>query len=410
MIRMLHFADFHLGMENYGRVNAESGLNSRVHDFLKRLDEVFHYARHNEVDLVVFAGDAFKNRTPNPTLQREFARRIRQMSDHCPVVLLVGNHDLAATVTRASSLEIYDTLAVPGVVLGDDYNLHTISTKNGTAYVGTAPYPVKARILDDEAAHTRTAQETDDLFKHTISRALMELADQARQAPDGAPRVLVGHFTVGGARFGSEREVMLGSDVMVSLGDLDDSAWDYVALGHIHKHQCLTNGKRTPIVYSGSLERIDFGEEGEPKGFCWVELERGQTRWQFQQVGSRPFLTLRADLRESTDPMGDALSVIYRADVEDAIVRMYLQLNVEDEGRVESRRLYAALYERGANMVATIKKEVVREDRARLGDLPESLTPLQLVERYFAARSISRERTDQLLERAKGIFEQADWS
>ena len=408
MIRMLHFADFHLGMENYGRVQPETGFSSRVHDFLKRLDEVFDYGRQNEVDLVVFAGDAFKNRTPNPTLQREFARRIRQMSDHCPVVLLLGNHDVATSSSRASSLDIYQTLAVPSVLLGDEYKLHNVETKSGAAIVGTVPYPIKARLLTEDEDHALDSQAQTERFQTTVSQMLSELTDQARRAPERLPRVLVGHFTVSGARTGSEREVMLGSDVTVSLGDLDDPAWDYVALGHIHKHQCLTSGARTPVVYSGSLERIDFGEENEPKGFCWVELERGRTRWQFKPVNSRPFVTLRADLRTSANPMNDALDAIRSANVQGAIVRMYVQLSAADEGRVETRRLYAALYERGASTVATIKLEVERADRARLNGAIESLTPLQLLERYFQARGTDATHTAQLLTCAKAIFEEVD--
>jgi exonuclease SbcD len=408
MIRMLHFADFHLGMENYGRVQPETGFSSRVHDFLKRLDEVFDYGRQNDVDLVVFAGDAFKNRTPNPTLQREFARRIRQMSDHCPVVLLLGNHDVATSSSRASSLDIYQTLAVPSVLLGDEYKLHNVETKSGAAIVGTVPYPIKARLLTEDEDHALDSQTQTERFQTTVSQMLSELTDQARRAPERLPRVLVGHFTVSGARTGSEREVMLGSDVTVSLGDLDDPAWDYVALGHIHKHQCLTSGARTPVVYSGSLERIDFGEENEPKGFCWVELERGRTRWQFKPVNSRPFVTLRADLRTSANPMNDALDAIRSANVQGAIVRMYVQLSAADEGRVETRRLYAALYERGASTVATIKLEVERADRARLNGAIESLTPLQLLERYFQARGTDATHTAQLLTCAKAIFEEVD--
>jgi len=43
-IRILHFADLHIGMENYGRLDPETGLNLRVVDFLRRMDEVVTYA------------------------------------------------------------------------------------------------------------------------------------------------------------------------------------------------------------------------------------------------------------------------------------------------------------------------------------------------------------------------------
>src|SRR5512136_2056067 len=97
MIRMLHFADVHVGMENYGHTQPETGLSSRVMDFLRRMDEMIGYAREQGADLIIFAGDAFKNRQPNPTFQREFASRVNDMAKLCPVVLLVGNHDLPTT-------------------------------------------------------------------------------------------------------------------------------------------------------------------------------------------------------------------------------------------------------------------------------------------------------------------------
>ena len=97
---------------------------------------------------------------------------------------------------------------------------------------------------------------------------------------------------------------MLGRDVQVLPSALADERWDYVALGHIHKHQDLSAGRKgvPPVVYSGSLERIDFGEENDPKGFCWVELERKQTHWKFHRVNARPFVTIRADLRAERRP------------------------------------------------------------------------------------------------------------
>ena len=94
-IRILHFADLHIGMENYGRLDPGTGLNLRVVDFLRRLDEVVTYAITHEADAVLFAGDAFRTRTPSPTHQREFAQRIRRLSEAAiPTVLLVGNHDI----------------------------------------------------------------------------------------------------------------------------------------------------------------------------------------------------------------------------------------------------------------------------------------------------------------------------
>ena len=102
-IRLLHFADLHIGMENYGHLDPATGINGRVMDFLRRLSDVVDYALENEVDLAIFAGDAYKSRDPNSTYRRELARRIKRLADAgIPVVLLVGNHDLPAVKRRAS--------------------------------------------------------------------------------------------------------------------------------------------------------------------------------------------------------------------------------------------------------------------------------------------------------------------
>src|SRR5258707_1868764 len=178
MIRMLHFADVHIGMENYGRTEPNTGLSSRVVDFLQRLDEMIAYARSNDVDVAIFAGDAFKNRQPNPTFQREFAWRVRDLCDSCPVVLLVGNHDLPTTLARASSIEIYQTLNVPNVVVGDTYELHQLETKSGPVQVATAPYPTRGRLLEGATGekHTMTLAQVDQELQLALQTILGNLA------------------------------------------------------------------------------------------------------------------------------------------------------------------------------------------------------------------------------------------
>ena len=69
-IKLLHTADIHIGMENYGRIDPATGINARVMDFLRRLSDVADYAIEQGVDIFVFAGDAYKTRDPNPTYQR----------------------------------------------------------------------------------------------------------------------------------------------------------------------------------------------------------------------------------------------------------------------------------------------------------------------------------------------------
>ncbi|MBE0689135.1 MAG: exonuclease SbcCD subunit D [Anaerolineae bacterium] len=404
-IRVLHFADIHVGMENYGRFDPETGYSSRVRDFLHRLDEIIAYGAEHDVDLIIFAGDAFKTRAPNPTYQRELAHRVRDLSNLAPVVMLVGNHDMSPNQLKASSIEIYDTLAVPNVWVADAYETRVIQTKRGDVLVGTAPYPIRSRIIDDERTRGLTIAEIDARLQSELAQILETLAEEAN-AYD-LPRLLTGHFTISGAIFGSERGIMLGRDIQVLPSAVADPRWDYVALGHIHKHQNLTHGREDvpPVVYSGSLERIDFGEEGDPKGFCWVELARGATQWQFVPVNSRPFVTLEADLRESQDPTAETVDLIEEYALEEAIVRLILKMTPESEARFNEGIVRDALRRARVSAVAAIRKEVDQPARARLGDNPEGLTDLELLERYMISKQIDGDRRAQLLSEAENIID-----
>jgi exonuclease SbcD len=402
-IRILHLADLHIGMENYGQLDAATGLNGRVMDFLRRFGEVVDFALEQEVDLVLFAGDAYKSRDPNSTYRREFARRIKRLADHgIPVVLLVGNHDLPAQERKASSIEIFRTLDVPNVLVAGREKLHRIHSRRGEPIqVATVPYPIRQRLLAQEEHKERTIAELDTVVQQLVADNIRALADQVDPS---LPAVLAGHFSVSDARFGSERSVMLGRDVVVLKSVLADPAWDYVALGHIHRHQELNDGQHPPIVYCGSLERIDFGEEKETKGFVIADVRRGHTEWQFHPVAARRFVTIRADVRDQADPLPSVLEAIAQHDVHDTVVRVIIQARPEQEELLSDAEIRRAL--RDAYYVASIGKELERAYRQRLGKAsPEGLTPAELLVRYLQSKETPPNRVEVLLRYAEEIFQ-----
>ena len=406
-IRLLHFADLHVGMENYGRLDPATGVNGRVLDFLHRFDELIDYGLEHEVDLVIFAGDAFKTRNPNPTYQRAFARRVKRLVDAgVPIVLLVGNHDLPTMTQQANSIDIFRTLDVPNVVVGWEEAVHTIETRRGPVQVATVPYPVRQRLLSQKEYRGLSIRELDDKLQTVVAEVIQALAKQLD--PD-VPSLLAAHLSVSGALFGSERSVMIGRDAVVLKSVLADPVWDYVALGHIHMHQSLNGDNHPPVVYSGSPERIDFGEEGQPKGFCWVELAPGETprgrttTWKFVEVDARPFVTVRADVRAATDPLLDLRQEIAKHDLTNAVVRLILHLRVDQETLLRDRDIRALLSD--AYFIGGITREVERAVRVRLGSLaPEEMTDSELLAKYLEAKDTDPGRIGTLLEHAEGVF------
>src|SRR4030043_282408 len=140
-MKILHFADLHLGVETYGRIDPATGISSRLLDFLSALDKLVEYALENRVALALFCGDAYKNRKPSQTQQREFARRINRLSTSgIPIFLLIGNHDLPNATGKATTTEIFDTLAVKNVYVSNRPEVHRIPTNSGVIQIVSLPW------------------------------------------------------------------------------------------------------------------------------------------------------------------------------------------------------------------------------------------------------------------------------
>jgi exonuclease SbcD len=95
MVSVLHLSDIHMGSGfSHGRLNPETGLNTRLEDFVHSLSLCIDWAIAEPADLVLFGGDAFPDATPPPLVQQAFAGQFRRLADAgIPTVLLVGNHD-----------------------------------------------------------------------------------------------------------------------------------------------------------------------------------------------------------------------------------------------------------------------------------------------------------------------------
>lgn len=400
-MKLIHFADLHLGIETHGTVNPETGLSTRVHDTLQAFDTIVERAISDRVDAVLFAGDAFKNRDPSPTLQREFARRIAQLAnENIPIVLLMGNHDLPNVHTRAAAVDIYPVLDIRNVHVASQIDLHEIITGAGPLQVVTVPWISRSRLLANEDLRRMVEDQLLESIEDGISYRLHELT--GRLDPE-KPAVLLAHLTVQGATFGHERSIMLGQDLTVDPQALRVDAFDYVALGHIHKHQMIR--AQPPVVYSGSPERVDFGEEAETKGFVVVDIgvnDGGRrTSWNFQELPARQFTTLRIDAR-GEDPRLEVERAIQRESgrISDAIVRCFVEVAAGSESLVTAREIRSWIDQCGPFAVAgvVIQAEESRQSRIELDD-GEALDVQRMLDRWLEMRDFD----DKLEERIRQL-------
>jgi exonuclease SbcD len=404
MVAVLHFADAHINMANYGRQDPETGLPLRVLDFLKSLDTIVDTAINEKVELVVFAGDAYKDRNPAPTFQREWGRRIMRLSNAgIPTILLVGNHDLSPNLSRAHALEEFNTLETEYVIVADqpafygpdeiwDLPLQVI-TVPWVSRSGMVAY-LDLDIGKPEEVYEQLEVKLTNLVQQWIEEADPEL-----------PILLTAHASVQGASYGGERTVMLGGDLVLSGSLVKDRRLDYVALGHIHKPQNLNEGKLPPVIYPGSIERVDFGEAQEKKFFIIADLKKGATTFEWRELTNiRRFIDRALEL-ESVEAVSEQIrSVLEPLDeLKDAIVRLSLSYPRDWETLIDD----AALREMTAETFEFhLVKRPQMETRIRLPDDKTigSMSPEELLELYWKSANLGTEDSKRLARLAQEII------
>ena len=404
-LRIAHLADTHIGMENYGRLNPETGLNQRLHDFLNSLDQAIDGAIQSNVDVAVFAGDIYKTRDPTPTHQREFARRINRLAQAgIKSVIVAGNHDIPLSAGRATSVDIFRALEVPSVTVARTLATHVVQTQHaGPVQVIAFPWAVRSLVLAQPEFKNHSIA---DLNQAMIDLTRDRLRVEAEALDPSLPAIVVGHAHLFGARIGSERMLTMGADPMYDLQTFALPNVDYVALGHIHKHQALSYAS-PQVVYAGSIDRVDFGEQNEEKGWVYVEIgEKGKADWDFRKVQARPFLTIDA-IVDSDNATEDVVRAIARhADrLPEAVVRVRIDVAPERVGELREEDIRAQL--KGAYYVAPLERTSRQRARSRWGAAGVAIQragPLEALALYLEHQKVEADRRETLLRYARALM------
>lgn len=410
MVKILHFSDAHIDMANFGRHDPETGLPLRVMDFLKSLDEIVQTALTEAVDLVIFAGDTYKDRSPAPTFQREWGKRIMQLSRAgILTLLLTGNHDISPATGRAHAIQEFDTLDVPHVrVLHRPQFLTSADLEDLPVQVLALPWISRSGLMATLASEAEASEKIYDLLSARLGELVENWLDEADPA---LPTILTAHASVEGAMYGSERMVMLGKDLVLPPSLVKDQRFDYVALGHIHKPQNLNEAGHPPVIYPGSIERVDFGEASDRKYFILAEVARQNTTVTWRELKNiRPFIDIHVRL-ESDQGINQKLqeALPLQEALENAILRMTIVYKREWEPLIDEaalRNLTDSAFE------FHLVKRPQMEARVRLpeGRAASSLEVTELLDIYWDASQsdLDKDKLAGLNALAKAIIDEVN--
>lgn len=405
MITFIHTADIHFGMENYGKIDPQTGVHTRLLDFKRALDTCIDAAIAREVDFFLFSGDAYKTAAPSPTQQRLLLRCfLRLYQAKIPVIIVIGNHDNPLSFGKATSLDLFSELPIDGFhVIAKPASLR-LETKNGPIQIVGIPWPSRTTITISKQHLLKSAAEITEYISQAVARIIREYA---LALDPTIPAVLAGHLTVTSGIFsGSEKRAIYGTDPLFLPSQLAISPFDYVALGHLHRYQNLNPDGYPAVVYSGSIERIDFGERKEDKGFCVVAIKaKGSTEHEFVKLETRPFVQIELHLHPTQPQTEQIIETLQKYDITDAIVKIIYHLPVGVVDRVSIPTIQKAC-EHAMYLVGIILIRPIELKERRSG-MCINQDPLNLLSTFFESHTQHKDRKEILLDKTRILLEEA---
>lgn len=407
-IRFVHTADIHFGVENYGKIDPATGIHSRLLDFSKNLNAVVDYAIDQDVDLFLFCGDAYKTPQPNPTQQKLFVQAmLRLYQAHIPVAIIVGNHDHPLSFGKAHSLDVFTYLPVDGFHVFAKPECKTIVTKSGPITIVGIPWPTRNNVIANDIHRFKTNTEITNYLSERVSAIIDGFAQQVDPA---VPTILAGHLTVSTGLFsGSEKCAIFGNDPLFLPSQLAREPFDYVALGHLHRYQNLNPNGSIPLIYPGSLERVDFGERKEAKGFCVGTIKKDAAphtcTYEFIELATRPMIHIEVTLNETCDQTQQILDSLATHNIANAIIKIVYHVPATKKDSVDLFTIQRAC-SAAAHLVGIfpVYQPIVREKRATLSVDMDFTT---LLDRYFESKNLPDGKGERLKLKALTLLEKS---
>ena len=397
MITFVHTADIHFGMENYGKIDPKTGIHSRLLDFERALNLCIDYAIEQQVDFFLFCGDAYKTTNPSPTQQKLLLRCfLRLHQAHIPIISIIGNHDNPLSFGKANTLDILGDLPLDGFHIIAKPTILQLNTKHGPLNIVGIPWPNRTNIALNHAHVAKTASELTGYISQAVSSIIHNFASQL---DPHIPAVLAGHVTVSSGMFsGSEKRAIYGNDPLLLPSQLSIAPFDYVALGHLHRYQNLNPNGYPAIVYSGSIERIDFGERKEEKGFCIVRIpKKGAATHEFITLPTRPFLQLEITLTSQGDQTQQILDALQKHTIEEAIIKIVYHLPPGKKDLVDLTKIeQACTHAMDVVGIIPIRAAATREKRVSMKIDMDFAT---LLTSYFDSKPELASKKEQLIEK-----------
>ena len=382
-MKFFHVADLHIGFP--------LKPNEKNFDYGKSLNFIVEKAKGFHIDAIVIAGDVFHMRDPDVTSQRLFAKFVNDIaSSGIEILIVTGNHEGSPFRERNVHLDIYKELPLEFIHVSKIPEVYTIK---GVNFI-TLPYPFKTNLLSKEEYR---GKKEDDVLNEMNAKLLLTVDLLLGNIKNHYQNILVAHIPVSEGKQGSEVYVNFAKENPLSIEELDRENISYFALGHLHKAQILQSRKFNHMfVYPGSLDRVDFGEEQDKKGFYFVDTENISPQF-IENPYARAFYTIDINSNASFDTI----------DVEKAkrsITRIVINGDLENEARL--RDTVEFLRKESVAFTGIVDNRVLKT--VTRDAVYEAKEPLTMLEEYIekVPDAKIKKNKDGILKEAREILEE----
>ena len=359
-------ADLHVGIKSYSQIDPETHLYSREIEILNTFRYIVQQCIEQHIPILIIAGDVFHTSKPNPNLQDEVNKILYFASSHNLYILILdGNHDKPKLNNSVSVLKSTDTFHIPNII-------HT------------------SQFLDKEININNDICRFIFLPTYTDNNQIKELLDQNLYINNdySNPIIVIGHFTTQGAQLNDW--LISENEEHIDIHLFDNRNINFVVLGHLHKTQILK--EKDPIIfYTGSLQRTDFNEENQEKGYYIIDSLTND--YIFYPIITQKFYTINIKINNDLSVLEQIYSSINQEKIKDAIVRVIIEVNEDLQLSIEEEnQLKDYLLNLGAYNIISIKQKLITTKKTRNVDFNELLSLDKALEIFYKDQTRGNER------------------
>lgn len=264
-MKILHTADWHIG-----KLLHKYNLAEDMDLFIDWLEELIV---ENSIDVILLAGDVFDLANPSAEARRQYYTSLLKIQKTgCKIIMTGGNHDsihmLNAPQEILSELNIHVVGGMPTRM--EDVLIPIGKGDEIEVVVLAIPYLREPELR--KATDGDTYESKVHMIQQSIEHIYKEAKDICQSLYPDIPTIAMGHlYTSGAESSDSERDIQIGNQAMFHAKRFAD-AFDYVALGHIHRPQKIT--ANIPVYYSGSPLPLSFSERSDHKRVLLIDTEQ----------------------------------------------------------------------------------------------------------------------------------------